>query len=160
MKFAPKSIIISGTTRNIGKTSFACRLIEKYKSEGVIAIKISPHFHTINSDAIIIENNEEFIIVKEHRKESNKDSSRMLKAGAKEVYFIMTKDESLYQVVEFLSGIIDFNSRIIIESAAIRRYIKPQIFYLIYNNENPTVKSQNEDLESLIDIRVNSKEIF
>ena len=160
MKSAPKTIIISGTTRNIGKTTFACQLIKKYKSEGVIAIKLSPHFHNLNSDAVVVANNDDFIIAKEHRIDSNKDSSRMLKAGAKEVYFIIVEDENLQKLVDYLENIIDFNSRIIIESAAIRRCIKPQLFYLVYNTDNPNIKSKNIDLESYIDFRMNSKEIF
>ena len=160
MKNAPKTIIVSGTTRNVGKTTFACQIIEKYKTEEVTAIKISPHIHNIEKESITIERNADFTIIKEHRIDSTKDSSRMLKAGAKDVYFIMTKDENLQKVVDYLNRIIDFNKRIVIESAAIRRYIKSQYFYLIYNDENTNVKYQNLDLESIIDFRVNSKEIF
>jgi len=160
MKSAPKTIIISGTTRNVGKTTFACQIIEKYKVEEVTAIKISPHIHNIEKESIIIERNADFTVIKEHKKDINKDSSRMLKAGAKDVYFIMTRDENLQKVVDYLNRIIDFNKRIVIESAAIRRFIKPQYFYLIYNDENTKVKYQNLDLETFIDFRVNSKEIF
>ncbi|RLD42445.1 MAG: hypothetical protein DRI86_11635 [Bacteroidetes bacterium] len=160
MKKAPKTIIISGTTRNVGKTTFACQLIEKYKSEGVTAIKISPHFHNLNSDADIIFSNNDFIIIKEHNFDGNKDSSRMLNAGAKEVFFIMTKDENLDEIVNYLFNIIDINTRIIIESAAIRRYIEPVFFYLLYNDEYSNIKHQNIDLDKFVDLRINSKDIL
>jgi len=160
LKQFPKSIIISGTARNVGKTTFACQLIEKYKPEKVIAIKISPHFHSIEADAEIIEQNEDFVIVREHKKESSKDSARMLNAGASEVYFIMTLDNNLLKVVNFLSTIVDTNSRIIIESAAIRRYILPQKFYVVYNNDNPNIKNQNTDLEKYIDEWINGEIVF
>ena len=151
----PKTIIVSGTARNVGKTTFVCQLITKYKNEDIIAIKVSPHFHSIDPDAEVIEENEDFIIIKEHKDNTRKDSSKMLKAGAKEVYFIMTLDESLSKVVSYLNSVIDVNSRIIIESAAIRRHINPLEFYLIYNNENTRIKDKNRDLESLVDYKVN-----
>ncbi len=160
MKHSPKAIIISGTARNVGKTTFACQLIQKYKKEEVIAIKITPHFHSLNSDSYVIEENDKFVVVKELSIDNNKDSSLMLKAGAKEVYFVMTKDENLQQLVDYLSSIIDFRKRIIIESAAIRRHIQPQTFYLIYNDEMQNSKSNNLDLEEFVDFRVNSKDIF
>ncbi len=154
MQSLPKSIIISGTGRNVGKTTLSCRLIGKYKEERPLGIKISPHKHPIGEGDIVICKNVNYIILQETQLNTGKDSSRMLVAGAEKVFFVMAEDKYLIDAMNVLEGIIDFSSRMIIESAALRRYVKPEKFILVYNNENPSSKPKNMDLEELVDLRL------
>ncbi len=41
----PNLLIIAGTGNKSGKTTFACRLIEQFRSLDIISMKITPHFH-------------------------------------------------------------------------------------------------------------------
>ncbi len=152
---APKTIIISGTGRNVGKTTYALNLIKLYSQESPIAIKISSHFHKQTNEVTPIIINDNYRVYKQELSDSNKDSSLMLKAGAELVYYIEAVDKFLPEIIELLSQEIAFDDRIIIESAAIRRYIKPQDFILVYSNEFPNMKSSNVDLEKYISSRIN-----
>ncbi len=151
---APKTIIISGTGRNVGKTTYAQEIIREFKIETPIAIKISSHFHSHNYKMKIIDVNDDYKIWEETNPNENTDSSKMLKAGAHKVFYIESKDEFLPKVISVLQQIIDFNKRIIIESAAIRRYIQPKEFVLLFSEEFPKIKKSMLDIESLIDKRV------
>ncbi len=151
---APKTIIISGTSRNVGKTTYAQKIIREFKIENPIAIKISSHFHSHNYKMKIVDVNDDYKIWEEINPNENTDSSKMLKAGANKVFYIESKDESLPKVITVLQRIIDFNNRIIIESAAIRRYIQPKEFVLLYSEEFSKVKKSMLDIEPLIDKRI------
>ena len=152
---APKTIIISGTGRNVGKTTYAMQLIKKYSAEHPIAIKISSHSHNQTQNIIPIMVNADFGIWEQTMVSDYKDSSKMLKAGASKVFYIEAKDAFLPQVLDILTTIIDFNNRIIIESAAIRRYLQPEQFILVYSNEYSETKEHNKDIEKYITSRIN-----
>jgi len=154
MLAAPKTIIISGTGRNVGKTTYALELIRKYIAEGPIAIKISSHAHNQTHGMRVIEVNDDFGIWQEDGNRNNKDSSKMAAAGASLTYYIEAQDKFLPKVLEVLNELIDFNKRIIIESAAIRRYLIPQEFVLIYSEEYPNIKPQNIDIAKFISRKV------
>ena len=152
---APKTIIICGTGRNVGKTTYAQNLIRKFKGENPIAVKISSHFHHHNYKLKIVDANDDYKIWEEINLNNNTDSSKMLNAGAYKVFYIESKDECLPKVIDILRNIMDFNNRIIIESAAIRRYIVPAEFILIYSKEFPNIKKSMKDIESLTTSKVN-----
>ena len=151
---APKTIIISGTGRNVGKTTYAQKLIREFKIEEPIAIKVSSHFHVHNYKMKLIDVNDDYKIWEEINPNKNTDSSKMLKVGAKMVFYVESKDIYLPKVISVLNKIIDFNKRIIIESAAMRRYIVPEKFVLIYSQEFPNIKDSMKDIEHLIDSRI------
>ena len=89
-------LTISGTGRNVGKTSLACRIIHKLgRDQRLTAIKISPHFHTVDYPMPLTEKPGAYSLYKEDRKDSGKDSSKMLAAGADQVFYIQTGDDHL-----------------------------------------------------------------
>ena len=50
----PNLIIVSGTGQNVGKTTFVQSVINKFSSQNITAIKISPHKHEQCESAKII----------------------------------------------------------------------------------------------------------
>ena len=151
---ADRAIIICGTARNVGKTLYAQKIIKSYSTENPIAIKISSHFHIHKYEMKEIDVNDNYKIWQELNSDDSTDSSRMLQSGAKEVYYIESKDEFLPDVIIALNKIINFDDRIIIESAAIRRYIEPDEFVLVYSDEYPNIKKSMKEIESLITSKV------
>jgi len=122
-------LLIGGTGRNVGKTALACQLIEKFsKSELVCSIKISPHFHSLSTDCEIVEQNENYIITIEKDFLSNKDSARMLQAGAHKVFYIQTFDNFLQEAFLKVVSQIGKNNLIICESGGLINQIKPALF--------------------------------
>ena len=143
-----KLFLIGGTGQNVGKTSFAIDIISSNsKNHKIIAIKTSNHFHGIIPTDIIIEHNSNFTIVKETTTNTGKDSARMLKAGASEVYFIQAKDQYLFEAYQYLSNTIDKDSLIICETAALRNYIIPKVFIAMSNSSTKAIPDNKKILE-------------
>lgn len=137
-------LIVAGSGRNCGKTSFLCNIIRENKISGLTAIKITPHFHEPTEGLIILKENPMFRIFKEENQQSEKDSSRYLQAGAIDSFFIQTEDEGLLQAFNELLTLLKKEQPVVIESAALAKFIKPALFLFIQKeNELPknTVKS-------------------
>ncbi len=134
-----KLILIAGTGRNVGKTTLACELIEQIsKHEDVIGLKISPHIHTQNKNTELLLETDQYSIFHESDKQTNKDSSRMLKAGAKKVFYIQSEDERIGEAFQKLNEVIDDHIPIVCESGGLRNFVIPSAF-LICNKKGNTV---------------------
>lgn len=133
-------LIIAGMGRNVGKTTLACKLINQLKGEQVIALKITPHFH--ESGCKLLYKTEHFTISIEENNKSDKDTSKMLQAGASVVYYIQANDESLPEVLGYLLPKLPLNTAIICESGALRNYIKPSLF-IVLSKTGLSVKNPN-----------------
>lgn len=137
-------ILVAGTGRNVGKTTFVCRLIEHISSiRPIIAIKVSPHIHDNDvSHCRIIHKTEGVIIAEETSFLNTKDSSRMLAAGAKKVYYVQGGGDSLSKTLAVLKDLIPDNIPLVCESAALRAYVEPGFFVLMSSAE-PIVKNKH-----------------
>jgi len=137
----PNMIVIAGNGRNVGKTTFARSIIRHFSEKAdVIAIKTSPHLHKINDDLEVICMTSDFIVAEE-KGISRKDSSLLLQAGAKRVYFIMAKQEFLESAFSVISGKLD-NQIVIAESGGLHELVAPGIFFFVRNQYGITGKEQ------------------
>ena len=90
-------LIVAGAGRNVGKTEFVCRLIEKHSSQSdIYGLKVS----AIHPDEAIYHGDhskQRFTanLFEETRYDLDKDTSRMLRAGAKKVYYLQGDDEQI-----------------------------------------------------------------
>jgi hypothetical protein len=137
----PEMILIAGDGRNVGKTTFAKKIISTLAlNNDVIALKTSPHFHSLTKDQHLIERSENYI-VSEERAISDKDSSLFLQAGAKKVFFIMAGQEHLEEafavIIEEIRGKI-----ILAESGGLNEFVKPGIFFFIKKKDELVSKKQ------------------
>lgn len=134
----PNLLLIAGNGRNVGKTFLACKIIEHLsQSTSVIGVKISPHFHQYHKDNVLI-NKGNFIILNETQN-NTKDSSLMLQAGAKKVFFVMVKQAHLQNAFDYLKNEIS-NDIVICESGGLIEMIKPQLFLFVKRQKEPIVK--------------------
>jgi hypothetical protein len=125
-------LLISGTGRNTGKTTFACKVIAHFSEQfDLVALKISPHYHEtgLTPEQLVI--NAGYRILKERDAESGKDSSRMLKAGARESIFIQCSDEFLLDAMHSLPAWIREDVPVICESGSLGDYIVPGVHLLV-----------------------------
>ncbi len=137
----PNLLLIAGTGNKSGKTTFACRVIEKFRETGIFAIKITPHFHDTTPGLNLLISGEGFSIFEEKDAGSQKDTSRMLRSGASQVYFAKTTDNDLSKVFTEIINFIPAGSPIVCESPALRYYIEPGLFIIMmsgtdHNNKN------------------------
>ncbi len=132
VKEIPNLLMIAGTGRKVGKTTFACELISSVsKTKEVVGIKISPHLHHQVEGQKIIHQHDKFLIIEETNPNSDKDSSRMLRAGATKVYYLQTIDKNIREPFDLLLELIHKHQVVICESGALLEYVKPGMFLLV-----------------------------
>jgi len=142
-------LAISGTGRNVGKTTLTCGIIKKLgMDQKPTAVKISPHFHEVDYDNPISEEYDAYSIYKEDRNDRGKDSSKMLAAGADRVFYIQAKDDHLGDVWRRLSQNIKKDMPVIIESGGIDEIIEPGLSILVtktgYKKSNKEGRSSRQ----------------
>ena len=135
-------LLVSGNGRNVGKTTFICELINHLQILKPIAIKVSSHFHTVDLNNYYVWNqSNEFVLLEEKSLYGSKDSNRMLKAGADKVFFLMVKDDNIGLAFNYLKRHFSTNVPIIIESASIRKILKPSLFFIVFGEETLNLKN-------------------
>ncbi|MBS4059862.1 MAG: hypothetical protein KG029_05645 [Bacteroidetes bacterium] len=161
MIYLPNLLLIAGNGRNIGKSTFACAVIEKFSKEtsvfGIKATTIYPEedaFHNKKKVQLF----QPFDIFEETNPESTKDTARMLKAGAERAFYIRSFDENIEQAIQEFFEIIPRESVIICESGSLRKVVKPGLFLYLENGNN-NLKEKNRKIRDLADIVVNSENL-
>lgn len=124
-------LIIAGTGTKSGKTSLACRIIEQFSNLKITAIKITPHFHE-TTDGLVVKSEEQgYAIYEETNRETSKDTSRMLKAGAAKVWFAKVWDNQLLHVFNEIMKEVPEGTPVICESPALRNFVEPGLFVIM-----------------------------
>jgi hypothetical protein len=144
-------MLVSGSGRNVGKTSFIRRVIRQNASRKLVAIKITPHFHEPSAGLIPLVITENYRIFKEEDLTSGKDSSLFLQAGAEKVFYIQSTDEYLESAFSIITDYISSDQPIIVESAALRKFIVPELYLFIQKNYEE-VKPAALEIQKLADI--------
>ena len=97
MSIKSNILIIGSTGRNTGKTVFACKLIENHAAQNeIIGVKVIPvDNHEVECHrgtegcGICSSLIGDYKIIEEKNIDTAKDTSRMLKAGAKKTYLLL-----------------------------------------------------------------------
>ena len=137
-------MLISGTGRNTGKTTVSCKLIDAFKHLQVVAVKISPHFHKQPNNIPLAESKGKYQIFKETLRNTGKDSSRMLDAGASSVFYIQCNKNSLPEAFKKVNEYISATSPVICESGGLSGYIKPGLHILMHSGKDNETKKLSE----------------
>ena len=126
-------LIVAGAGRNVGKTEFVCRLIEKHSSQSdIYGLKVS----AIYPDEAIYHgdhSNKRFStnLFEETRNNLDKDTSRMLRAGAKKVYYLQGDDEQIRIGFQEFQSMIPSSAPIVCESSSLWKYVQPGLLILV-----------------------------
>ena len=93
-------LIVAGAGRNVGKTEFVCRLIQRWsRSQEIYALKVSAiHpdeavYHGDHGDEVQRQTGAH--LYEETRDDMVKDTSRMLRAGARKVFYLQGDDDRI-----------------------------------------------------------------
>ncbi len=130
----PTMILVGGNSRNSGKTTIACNIISKLSiNQDVIGLKITgirpgeKDFHGNHSE----ENISGFSIIEEVDSSAGKDTSRMLEAGARRVFYIRAQDILVRKaILHFISGYTT-TEILVCESRNLRDFIHPGLFLMM-----------------------------
>lgn len=132
-------IVIGGTGRNVGKTEFVCQLIEKISSQmPVYALKVSAIFpdeelfhgaHSVDEA--------DLYLFEETRFSTAKDTSRMLRAGAKKVFYLRSDDTKIYAgFAEFMKHVPE-NGVVVCESNSLGQFVTPALSVVVKSVSGP-----------------------
>jgi hypothetical protein len=130
----PNLLLIAATGTKSGKTSVACSIIRKFPDLKIVAIKISPHFHETTEGLVSKSEKNGYSIYEETNRDSSKDTSRMLNAGAHTVYFAKVWDNQLPEVFNEIMKFIPSDVPVICESPALRNFVEPGVFIIMTSN--------------------------
>jgi hypothetical protein len=136
-------LLVAGTGTKSGKTTVACRIISQLKELGITAVKITPHFHETTPGLVVIYEEQGFAIFEETDMNSSKDTSRMLKAGARKVFFAKVLDDRLSEVFQKVISLIPPGAPVICESPALRNYVEPGVFIIMSSDTTNKLKDIN-----------------
>jgi molybdopterin-guanine dinucleotide biosynthesis protein A len=150
----PSMIMVGAGDRNTGKTEFACSLIRKFSSlHNIIGIKVT----TINEHnggcprggkgcGVCATFEENFCITEETNNISNKDTCRMLVAGAKKVFWLRVLKSHLEEGITALLEVIGNDAIMICESNSLRSIVEPGFFFMVRNGKATRCKSSAKEV--------------
>lgn len=146
--YIPNLILVGSTARKQGKTSFMCDFIRHFNSDELMVIKITNY--------IFDEGVKEYSYRQETFDTAQGDTLRMLKAGAKNVFYSqMDKDKWELLVEEIYKH---KNVPIICESAWLRTYVKPGVFVMFDGDSPSTKKPYSQQMLEHADIKTSLTE--
>ncbi|MBT8347498.1 MAG: hypothetical protein KJO28_14475 [Desulfofustis sp.] len=126
-------LIVAGAGRNVGKTEFACRLIARISRQmEIYGLKVSAvHpdeaiYHGDHSTQLFTTN-----LYEESRSDLDKDTSRMLRAGAKKVYYLQGDDEQICTGFEEFQRRIPLSAPVVCESSSLWKYVRPGLLVIV-----------------------------
>ncbi len=120
----PEMIIIGAAGRHVGKTEFCCTLIRRLAADhSVVGIKITPVDEPLGTPP--------YLVTEESASSSDKDTSRMVRAGADKVFWLRTSREHLADALPHLLQRIPEKTVMVCESTSAGAFIQPGIFLII-----------------------------
>ncbi|MBE0649193.1 MAG: hypothetical protein IH596_15580 [Bacteroidales bacterium] len=155
----PNVLIVGATTRNTGKTEFACRVIEKFASrEEIYGVKVIP----VDKDEGDCHRGLEgcglcnsltgmYRIIEEVEADTEKDTSRMLRAGVKKAYLLLVDKCSVEQGIHSMLEMLPKNALVVVESNTIRKVLEPGLFIVIREFSTTSVKESCADVIQFAD---------
>jgi len=135
-------VIVGGSGRNVGKTEFACRLIGQIAAETeVYGLKVSAvypdeaAFHGDHGPEV-----PGTVLFEESRRNTGKDTSRMLRAGAAGVFYLCSEEGDIGAAYLDFRRQIPPGAAVICESNSLARYIRPALQIIITGAAGPVKK--------------------
>ncbi len=151
-------VLVGGTGRNVGKTEFVCRLITSLAGKyTVYGLKVS----TILPDEIMFHGNHEptasanSALYEENNRNTHKDTSRMLRAGASRVFYLQGEDATVGQGYDEFDKLLPEDAVVVCESNSLRNHVTP-VLHIVVTNQNRAIKPRAVKLLDLADVVIDS----
>lgn len=147
-------LLIGGSSRNVGKTTFVVKLIEKFAKEYlIVGLKIKTvyegddFFHGKDSTPL----DTDYRLIEEFDRDLNEDTSKMLKAGATRAFKLKVKAVAVLPAFEYFKSLLSKPYLIVCESNSLRNVLKPAIYLLIKQKDGESMKPSAQKLEKYAD---------
>ncbi len=153
-------IVIGGHTRSIGKTQLVCDVIAAFPQARWIAGKITQYGHGVcaqNGDNCDCAPTEHVCAINwETQPDSNTDSARFLAAGARQSFWLRTKQGFLAEGLPLLRTALHETLRneetdpppLIVESNSLLRFLRPSLYIAVLD---PTKEDFKDSARAALD---------
>jgi len=149
-----KMLMIGSAGANVGKTELACALIKKFsKKTEIVGIKVTtikdkdgqcPRGGQGCGVCSSIQGN--FCITEETNNSTNKDTARLLSAGASRVFWLRVTKTHLEEAITALLGVVGYDGVSICESNSLRHVVEPGVFLMV---KDRSVKAWKESAQQV-----------
>jgi hypothetical protein len=140
-------VVVGGHTRNIGKTSVMCSIIQSTRHLVWTAIKITQYGHGVCSkDGESCEcalPDHPFALQQELDPTAHTDTSRFLAAGANKSYWARTASGNLGEALPALRRLWTSSGNTIIESNSILQFVRPDLYLTVLDFGVPDFKDSS-----------------
>ena len=152
-------LMIGSAGANLGKTELACALIRKFSGDSnIVGIKVT----TIeerngqcprggNGCGVCSSLEGDFCITRETDDSSDKDTARLLAAGASRVFWLRVMKTHLNEAVTALLDLIGPGAISICESNSLRQVVQPGLFLIVKRHDSKAWKKSAEDVKKYAD---------
>lgn len=143
-------VIVAGSGRNVGKTEFVCGLIRNVSSKfPVYGLKVSAVYpdewiYHGSHDSAVSE-----MLVEETRIDLDKDSARMLRAGAQRVFYLRAEDVRIKNGFEQFLALVPDGAAIVCESGSLSKIVQPGLLVLVARNDRQPKPRSAELIQSV-----------
>jgi hypothetical protein len=144
-----KLLVIGGHSRNIGKTSLAAGLISALNEFDWTAVKLTQFGHNVCSsdghacDCAPSDPDHPYAISREEDARGDSDTSRLLRAGAREAYWVRTRVGELDEVIPALRKLLTGRSHVLMESNSILDHLRPDLYLPVLDVEVSDFKASS-----------------
>jgi molybdopterin-guanine dinucleotide biosynthesis protein A len=152
-------LMIGSAGANVGKTELACKILRKFgKSTDIVGIKVTairekdgrcPRGGLGCGVCSSLEG--DFCITEETNTKSQKDTGRLLAAGAKQVFWLRVLKTHLKECITALINIIGPDAISICESNSLRHIVEPGLFLVVRGRNSKIWKSSAGDVKKYAD---------
>lgn len=155
----PGMIIIGAGHRNVGKTEFACSLIRKFgPANDVVAVKVTT---VADSETACPRGGKgcgactsfggNYHLGEETNLNSDKDTCRMLVAGAKKVFWLRVLKSHLEEGLNALTNAVGPDKIIVCESNSLRLVAEPDLFLIFKSSASTPFKPSAAEVQQYAD---------
>jgi hypothetical protein len=153
-------IVVGGHTRSIGKTQLVCDVIAAFPQAHWIAGKITQYGHGVcamNGDNCDCAPTEHVCAINwETQSDSGTDSARFLAAGARQSFWLRTKQGFLAEGLPLLRNALEETLRLeereppplIVESNSLLQFLKPSLYFAVID---PTKEDFKDSARAALD---------
>jgi molybdenum cofactor guanylyltransferase len=156
-------LMIGSSGSNVGKTELACTLLRRFSDHQIVAVKVTTVASRDRSCprggqgcGVCSSMDGEYRITQETATGSDKDTGRLLAAGARTVYWLRVMRTHLAQGVAALLEMIGHDAVAICESNSLRQVVEPGLFLVVESTTGKPWKQSAQQVRRHVDCIVRS----
>ncbi len=139
----PNILLVGAAGRNAGKTTLICSIIRNTSRHNkVIGVKVTavdegraacPHGKGCGACGTL---ESDFSIIEELARDSDKDTARMLEAGASRVFWLRARRYCMREGIAALMSCVEDDAAVVCESTSARACVEPGLFFIAKRSDS------------------------